>query len=91
MTKPVNRAHLRTGRPTTFRQKTADELLQRVAAGELILNICADEHMPAWSTLCGWKRRNPEFAAAYARAREMSAEWLEEQALEAAVLRSTVE
>jgi hypothetical protein len=52
-----------------------------VAEGELILNICADEHMPAWSTLCGWKRRNPEFAAAYARARETSAEMLEEQAL----------
>jgi|GEM_PF-5966432 len=37
--------------------------------------------MPAWSTICDWKVRIPDFAAMYARARESSAELLEARAL----------
>lgn len=58
------------GRPTTFNQEIADKICDRMANGESARAICRDPDMPQWSTLCGWKRRNEEFATQYARARE---------------------
>ncbi len=67
-----------------FTQAIADELCERLEAGEAIKKICADAHMPDWRTLRRWKRKYPEFAAQYALAREASAEAYEEAALEEA-------
>lgn len=74
------------GRPSTFTPEIGDQLCQRIADGENVLDVCNDPGMPAWSTLCGWRVRNPDFAAAYARARVASAE-----ALEMAALRKSME
>src|SRR5206468_12349315 len=41
----------------------------RVAAGESQLAICAEEGMPARSTLFAWVRDKPGFAEAFMRAR----------------------
>lgn len=76
----------KVGRPSTFSPEVADVLCQRIADGENVLDVCDDPNMPAWSTLCGWRLRNPEFASAYARARVASAE-----ALEMAALRKSTE
>lgn len=69
------------GRPTTFTEELGAIVCKRVIEGENILAICGDEGMPSWSTLCGWRVRNPDFAAKYAQARAESAEALEAEAL----------
>ena len=52
-----------------FDQSKADEICERVAQGENLVQICRDDHMPAWRTVYDWLDANPSFAAAYARAR----------------------
>lgn len=64
------------GRPSIFTQTIADEICERIASGEVLEKICQDEHMPAWSTARKWRDSGeyPDFAAAYARARDARAE-----------------
>lgn len=71
------------GRPTTYTQAIADELCSEMAGGELAIDVCERDNMPAYGTLHGWRERHPEFAKAYARAREMQAHALAERAVRA--------
>lgn len=64
-----------------FSPERADEFLTRLEGGEGIHSICDDEHMPAWATICRWKREFPDFATRYSRARESSAESCEHNAI----------
>jgi hypothetical protein len=70
------------GRPLSYTPEVADELCERVEAGEPIKQICRDAGMPDWKTLLRWRRKVPEFATQYAHAREASAESLELAAIE---------
>lgn len=58
------------GRPTTYTQKAADEIVRRLSAGETLTDICADDHMPATRTVSDWKAAHPDFSADFGRARD---------------------
>ena len=69
----------RTGRPTLKTPKLCAKICERMAQGETLTNICRDADMPAWTTVHDWKKADPSFAQALARAREQQAEaWAEE-------------
>ena len=76
----------RRGRPTVYTPKIADEICDRLAAGESLNEICRDAHMPPESTVREWvddDRGNdgngPGFAASYARARQRGYERLADE------------
>lgn len=69
------------GRRSTFTQELADEICNRIAEGEPLRQICRDEHLPAWRTVHDWVRENSEFAAAYAKARLIGVEAIEQDML----------
>lgn len=61
-------------RPTVYTKEVADEICQRIAAGESLRTICADEHLPAKSTFLMWlgQAEPPEgLLDQYARARDI--------------------
>lgn len=67
------------GRPTTFTEEIAAEICARLAQGETLPTICADEHMPDRSTEWRWRQANEAYCNAVARAREERAHaWAED-------------
>lgn len=58
------------GRPSTFTQEVADEIITRLSKGEPLEQICRDEHMPASRTVSDWKKAHATFSADFVRARE---------------------
>ena len=72
------------GRPSAFTPDRKRELCERVALGETVRKIAADEHMPAESTVYLTLAGDPAFAAAYARAREAQCIRWEDDLLEIA-------
>ena len=61
----------------TYSEELADEICARIAEGESMRGICADNHMPNWRTVWRWLDANDDFASRCARARTMQAEALE--------------
>lgn len=55
---------------TTYTQKIADEICERLSDGEPLRQICRDSHMPAWRTVYDWIKADAEFAARIAQARD---------------------
>lgn len=64
------------GRPSTFTQAVADAICDRLAEGESLRAICADESMPNRATVFRWLAADQSFSDQYARAREEQAEAL---------------
>ena len=48
-----------------FSEPLAIEICERVSSGELLINICADEHLPTVRRTLQWIKESPEFAAVY--------------------------
>ena len=48
-----------------FSEPVAIEVCERISSGELLINICADEHMPTVRRVTQWLRESPEFAVLY--------------------------
>jgi hypothetical protein len=48
-----------------FSELLAIEIYERVSSGELLINICADEHLPTVRRVTLWIKENQEFAALY--------------------------
>ena len=71
----------RPGRPETFSQELADQILDRMACGETLTEICADQGMPHRATVRRWVARNEAFSQGYTRARELLADVYAEQAI----------
>jgi hypothetical protein len=71
-------------RPTSYTQEIGDEICRRLSEGSPLRRILRDAGMPARGTVRRWQRERPEFAAAYASAREDLIEALAEDALERA-------
>lgn len=69
---------------TTFSQKTADLICERIANGESVRTICKDNGMPAQSTIFKWLADNAAFSEQYARAREAQADHIFEEMFEIA-------
>jgi len=72
------------GRPSGFTQAKADAICARLADGESLRSICRDESMPGTTAVCTWLAKYPEFAAQYARARELQADALFDEILDVA-------
>ena len=60
----------KSGRPSTYTQKAADEICRRMALGETLKKICRDEHMPTQTGVASWRQKRPEFDVRFVRARE---------------------
>jgi hypothetical protein len=69
---------------STFTQKTADLICERLANGESIRTICKAKEMPAQSTIFKWLADNASFSEQYARAREAQADLIFEEMFEIA-------
>lgn len=73
-----------TGRPSSYTQKLADTICERLLEGESLRNICKSEDMPAASTVFKWLNTIPDFAEQYARAKEEQAEILADEIVQIA-------
>lgn len=58
-----------TGRPSKYTPALADEICERLSAGEPLAQICRDAHMPSVSTVWAWERAHAGLSEAIARAR----------------------
>lgn len=58
------------GRPSKFTPAVADEICQRLASGESLLEICRDAHMPHRTTVIGWMAKDADLSARITRARD---------------------
>lgn len=72
------------GRQTIRTPEIIDEILERISAGESLRGLCSDDHMPAWRTVMDWLRSDPDFAAAYASAREAQGDVMDDRIMEVA-------
>jgi hypothetical protein len=68
-------------RPTIFSEALADEICERLVAGESLRKICKRSSMPAVSTVCRWLAERAPFQEQYARARELQADTLADEVL----------
>jgi len=67
-------------RPSLYTQAIADEICERIAAGESLRKICIDKHMPSAVTAHAWlNRADSAFLKQYVRARDCQADLYAEQ------------
>ncbi|MFI4965807.1 MAG: hypothetical protein ACHP9T_10605 [Caulobacterales bacterium] len=64
-----------------YSRAVAQEICERLAAGEVWFKICNTGRLPSYTTLYDWRRRHAEFAEAYAQAKEMAADLRADKAL----------
>ena len=64
----------KAGRPSKRSPELIDELIERMSAGEAMVTVCQDAHMPNVSTIVRWMEADDEFARRCTRAREQQAE-----------------
>ncbi len=74
------------GRPSSYTDALAVKICRRIAEGESLRKVCRDASMPDKMTVLRWLayEEKAEFRAQYARAREMQADALFDEALEIA-------
>lgn len=75
---------IRTGRPSKYSSMLANEILERISAGESLLSITKEEHMPDRVSVYRWIEAHEEFRNNYARAKELQAETYEDMMLDTA-------
>lgn len=71
-------------RPTLFNESLAEEICRRLSMGEPLAKICADDEMPAYSTVRKWEAENPEFSALSTRAKVDGTHYMADECLEIA-------
>ena len=71
-------------RPSSYNDETAAAILERIAAGESLIEICQAEDMPSDRTVYRWllDEDNKSFCQEYARARDFQAEHFFEEITE---------
>jgi hypothetical protein len=57
----------------------ADEICERIANGESLRSICADDYMPSTTSVCRWLDLYPDFREQYTRARARQADYYADQ------------
>jgi hypothetical protein len=74
------------GRPTTYTKTLGDKICSRIAAGESLRTICAEDGMPAASSVFLWLLDDDKkpFSEHYALARASQAELMFDELLEIA-------
>jgi hypothetical protein len=71
-------------RPSIYSDDLAASICARLAAGESLRRICADDAMPCRDTVFAWVSTNPQFSDQYAKARQFQMEAMAEDILEIA-------
>jgi len=73
------------GRPSSYTPQIAREICERLAAGESLLSICRDDHVPHRATIHRWILDDVEgFRDSYTRARELGLDVMADEILEIA-------
>ena len=74
------------GRPSIFTNELGTEICRRIAEGESLRSVCADESMPAASSIFRWllDEEKQSFWEQYAHARAIQAELMFDELLEIA-------
>jgi hypothetical protein len=72
------------GRPTVFSKEICDEICDRLAHGETLRSILADDHLPVRSTIYRWLDENEDFRDQYAQARVKQADYYAEMIVDEA-------
>ena len=54
-------------RPTGYAPELAETVLKRIMDGEMLINVCAEDHMPTRDMFYGWMSGRPDLKQAYAR------------------------
>jgi len=73
------------GRLITYTPAIGAEICRRLSEGETLIAICRGEGAPKYATVLRWLRVLPEFADAYAEARQLAADYLFDEAREVAL------
>jgi hypothetical protein len=71
-------------RPSDYTEHLADEICDRIAAGESLRKICETEGFPHRITVIRWLAAHESFATKCARARLMQADLMDDKILDAA-------
>lgn len=58
------------GKPSTYGEAIATEIVERLSGGEPLAHICRDVHMPAVRTVSDWRKAHPEFDERFGHARD---------------------
>lgn len=61
---------MKLGRPSLFTQEIAEQIIEQLAAGTPLAEICRKEGMPGYRTVYDWMGKYEDFSAAIAHARE---------------------
>jgi hypothetical protein len=72
------------GRKSTFNEKDAAEIVDRLGRGEPLAVICRDDWLPAYRTVYDWVAAHADFAANIAGAREAGFDVIAAECLEIA-------
>lgn len=72
------------GRPSSYSQKIADDICERLANGESLRRICLTPNYPNQATVFRWLASNTEFRDQYAHAREAQADVLADEIVDIA-------
>lgn len=72
----------KTGRPTKFTEKLANQFCELIAQGSSIRTICKSPDMPNASTIFEWIRKYESFSKQYAKACEERSEAMLEDILD---------
>lgn len=72
------------GSPTSFTQKVADTICERIADGESLRSICDSDDMPSKTSVMRWLLADDTFRDQYTRAREVQADTLFDDILDIA-------
>lgn len=72
------------GRPSNYSQETADAIVEWIAEGKPLREFCRQESAPAWQTVYDWLSAHEDFSGRFARARDMGADAIAEEAMEIA-------
>ena len=77
--RPSRASATATGRPSTFCEVVATEILERLSCGESLRSICGDESMPDRTTVTRWLSKDENFRARYEVARQLQEDaWRDE-------------
>lgn len=72
------------GRPSTYTEAIAGAICLRIASGETLRAICRDDDMPHWTTVYEWLEADEAFSLRFARARDIGADAIAQEALDIA-------
>jgi hypothetical protein len=63
----------------SVKSRQIDQIVERISNGEPLRQICRSDGMPSWRTVYDWIDADKEFAARFARARELGEEAISQE------------